>query len=352
MYPILIIPLDKAWSEEARAAAMRSRGGLSEEEKAKASERLRGLKGEEKFYGGDLGTLTLVPLKEIMETEEHPPQGTVHIDPERNPTSVREVPADRLVATQRSVTKSGVERNFDKKEVPKVTHHEGKYYIDDGHHRVAGEILAGHKTVKVAIFRRNLKKSLYFQHRQAVIDLRCKGMADRQIRPMLKSPQTTAEKDVADWREVLARPSVQRELANKLVVTGTVPYGAGKLIKGGIALDEHIPRVAKLNGVTFDPADFVRVHEVVEHDEMERLRKLGVPVEKTYLPVHVRVATPAEKWAVEKALGKGAWKPYQEMWDGWLSHIEHEKITSVPRGLYVKPYPHDKQKLLEAHEHN
>ncbi len=126
-----------------------------------------------------------------------------------------------------------------------------------------------------------------------------------------------------------------------------VPYLAGASEHGDtVHIDRRVPhqinvRLANGRGTkSIDPAEPLSQHEKAEHAAMKK----GVPYEKA----HVHYGTPAEKkWVTDNGLD---WKHYEEITDGLLSHIEHENPKNPPVGLYLKPYPHDKQRILREHE--
>ena len=65
----------------------------------------------------------------------------------------------------------------------------------------------------------------------------------------------------------------------------------------------------------------------------------------SYDRAHTKVATPMERRAVE-ADGV-SWKEYSAEIDGYLSKIEHEKVTRPPpKGLHVDP-----QSAIGHHRH-
>lgn len=145
-----------------------------------------------------------------------------------------------------------------------------------------------------------------------------------------------------------------------IIRTGDVPYGAGVVLKDGkpvgVAVDRRVPSQETIDGVSFDPAEPVRIHELSEYQEMERLIGEGMSDHDAYLKAHTETATPAEKaWVEQLAKDNGKdpeafWKAYQERWDGWLSHIEHETPEHPPEGLYTKPYPHREAEFLQRRE--
>jgi hypothetical protein len=129
--------------------------------------------------------------------------------------------------------------------------------------------------------------------------------------------------------------------------SNNVPYGAGASNTPSgypVNIDKSIPQYdERLKDKTGKPADlwkYLTIHEIEEHKAMEA----GTP----YLKAHHNIATPAEKAAVE-ADGVN-WKEYEHVLNGYLKGTEHEKIENIAPNLYTKPYPHNRQHLLEQHE--
>lgn len=117
-----------------------------------------------------------------------------------------------------------------------------------------------------------------------------------------------------------------------------VPYLAGASDNGqSVYIDRRVPQRIKLGKAYIDPSVPLRIHEMTEWALMTK-HKLS------YEAAHKR-ATAAERHWVESH--GHSWALYEETMDGFLSHIEHEHPKKPPPDLYLKPYPHDKQKLLE-----
>lgn len=122
-----------------------------------------------------------------------------------------------------------------------------------------------------------------------------------------------------------------------------VPYLAGSSNDGKhVYVDRRVPRrisvkLASGNGRKWvDPAEFLAAHESAEHAAMLK----GKP----YLQAHAEDADEAERTLVKR---HGLdWDHYEKVMDGLLSHIEHEHPKNPPPDLYLKPYDHDKRKLL------
>ena len=123
-----------------------------------------------------------------------------------------------------------------------------------------------------------------------------------------------------------------------------VPYGAGASNTPSgypVNIDKSIPQYDdRLKDKTGKPADlwkYLSIHEIAEHNAMEHNKT-------PYLKAHHDIATPAERAAVE-ADGVN-WNEYEKIIDGHLKHTEHENSSDTPKNLYEKPYPHNKQLLM------
>ena len=141
-------------------------------------------------------------------------------------------------------------------------------------------------------------------------------------------------------KTILAQPGVQEAVnaPRKIVRKFDVPYLAGSAKQGDVTyIDRRVPTEIKIGDKTADPAKYLNVHEQTEHALMTEGKM-------KYEDAH-SIATQREREAVE---GDGLnWKDYERTLDGFLDETEHEKPKNPPPDLYVKPYPHDKQKLLE-----
>lgn len=139
------------------------------------------------------------------------------------------------------------------------------------------------------------------------------------------------------------RASGGRVISPTIIRKYDVPYLAGSSNDGKhVYIDRRVPKrisvkLASGNGRKWvDPAEFLAAHETAEHTAMLK----GKP----YLQAHTEDADDAERAAVKK---HGlSWGHYEKIMDGLLSHIEHEHPKNPPPDLYLKPYPHDKRKLL------
>lgn len=99
-----------------------------------------------------------------------------------------------------------------------------------------------------------------------------------------------------------------------------------------VYVDRRIPQFSrKLRDKSGKPANlwkYLGIHETYE----EAAQKRGF----SYDRAHTKVATPMERRAVE-ADGV-SWKAYSEEIDGYLDHIEKEKVTRPPpEGMHVDP---------------
>lgn len=112
------------------------------------------------------------------------------------------------------------------------------------------------------------------------------------------------------------------------VVSGAV---ASKDPNGPVYVDRHIPELSpKLTDKTGQPANlhkYLAVHETNEREAMAR----GM----SYADAHNKVATPAERAAVE-ADGVN-WGEYTKEIDGYLDHVETEKEGNPPPDPHVDP---------------
>jgi hypothetical protein len=148
--------------------------------------------------------------------------------------------------------------------------------------------------------------------------------------------------------EVLANPRVGEPFANlRIERDHDVRYGAGADAEDPnvVHVDKRVPHEDTINGVTYDPAIPVALHELDEKDGMEHD---GL----AYAAAHRMRGEPAEKAWVDANLGPGAWPIYTRRWDGWLSHIEGEEMLDPPEGLYTKPYPEKERELIARRQRN
>ena len=118
----------------------------------------------------------------------------------------------------------------------------------------------------------------------------------------------------------------------KIDATHTVLSGANSTADGTVVVDRNIPEFSPtLKDKDGNPANlhkYLAVHETVEADAMKR----GM----SYDDAHTKVATPAERAAVE-ADGVD-WNAYTKEMDGYLDHIEHEPNTNPPPGqMHIDP---------------
>jgi hypothetical protein len=120
-----------------------------------------------------------------------------------------------------------------------------------------------------------------------------------------------------------------------------VPYLAGMSKDGStIYIDRNLPHQIDVGGKKFDPALSLGLHELTEYRAMEGA---GMKWE----PAHKRLANVAERrWLQSRGVD---WRHYEEIMDGYLSHMEREKIDNPPPDLYIKPYPADMRHKLVTH---
>jgi hypothetical protein len=123
-----------------------------------------------------------------------------------------------------------------------------------------------------------------------------------------------------------------------------IPY-LGSYSKSGktIYFDRHLPDIITLERVgvkkTFDPIQFLRLHESFEKTLIDQL---GL----TYQDAH-KAATAYEKRGVLQTLGPGWWDLYQKCMEKYIKADAHEKLKKVPRNLDLTPYidEHDTELL-------
>jgi hypothetical protein len=102
-------------------------------------------------------------------------------------------------------------------------------------------------------------------------------------------------------------------------------------------IPQYSPRLRTKDGKPANLWKYLGTHETYETAAMDR----GF----SYDRAHTKVATPMERRAVE-ADGV-SWKEYSAEIDGYLSRIEHEKVTNPPpKGLHVDP-----QSAIGHHRH-
>lgn len=140
--------------------------------------------------------------------------------------------------------------------------------------------------------------------------------------------------DRPDIREAVDRP---RDINRKY----DVPYLAGSSKEGDTTyIDRRLPEKCKVGDDECDVAPYLNTHEQTEH----ALMKIGkMPYEDAH-----SIATQKEREHVEK--DGYSWDDYEHTMDGYLDKTEHEKPENPPPDLYVKPYPHDKAKIMQRAE--
>jgi hypothetical protein len=152
--------------------------------------------------------------------------------------------------------------------------------------------------------------------------------------------------------DIIFRDKMLRDLIDNPVIdrNSTVPYGAGGSVpfeKPDVHIDRNFPRSFTVDGVTFDPAEPLTIHENAEQFVMERLEKNGVSKATAYKIAHWEYAEKVEgAWykahGIDQEEAEKQYKPY-------LEAIQREKPTNVPADLFKDPYPHDSP-FAAAHE--
>jgi hypothetical protein len=144
-------------------------------------------------------------------------------------------------------------------------------------------------------------------------------------------------------QQVLSQPHIAEALSNpKIDRTHEVPYVAGASAKPNdftTHIDKSVPTTATVSGKTFDPAIPLNIHEQVEREVMENLKKRGMSNEKAYEIAHHEYAEPAEDhWYRSQGIDVGE---VNKFWKGIDQKTEKDK-GDFPPDLYKAPYPHDK----------
>ncbi|HZU87933.1 MAG TPA: hypothetical protein VE993_01625 [Stellaceae bacterium] len=154
---------------------------------------------------------------------------------------------------------------------------------------------------------------------------------------------------------VLNEPTVRTRIeAPTIDASHDVPYLAGASANADdptTHIDRHLPRMAEVSGVTFDPAVPANIHEQVERFVMERMiaakaAELGRALtpdelDTIYEVAHHGYAEPAED-AWYRAHGIDV-NEVNALWAHWDGRTEREGVPkNPPPDLYAKPYPHNK----------
>jgi len=118
-----------------------------------------------------------------------------------------------------------------------------------------------------------------------------------------------------------------------------VPYSAGPDKKGnGLNIDRNFPHQMTVDGITFDPAEPLGVHEFTERDVMNRLTKGGMDEDAAYRVAHFDYADPAENtWYTVHGLDP---EKVNTAYQPFIDSIDHENPASPPPDLFEKPYGH------------
>lgn len=150
MQPVITLPLSKAWTEAARtaAAAAKRMKPFSDEEKATARRAIEALPDRDRpggnIHGKPMVSIRDMGLKWIKADESHPGfQG-------RRQRKFEDIPIDQISEMQTYVSREKVGQYIENQNhpLPRFVMSKGRYALDNGHHRVAAELLAGRKTVK------------------------------------------------------------------------------------------------------------------------------------------------------------------------------------------------------------
>lgn len=180
-----------------------------------------------------------------------------------------------------------------------------------------------------------------------------RGQAQERAPEAAGSPQAAmvpgeVSTSTPEVNAVLVDPYVAQAIREpKINRDHDVPYGAGPNNADDLVtnVDRHVPATDTVNGVTYDPAIPVVIHEQVEKHVLTRLTAAGVSDEKAYPIAHFGFAEVAERAWVDAHLGPEAWPEYQAHWTKWLAPIDHENPKDPPPDLYQAPYPHDDDHL-------
>lgn len=149
---------------------------------------------------------------------------------------------------------------------------------------------------------------------------------------------TEAAEETPSAKEVPPPAEVQRLVSDAQAKSWTVdrthdvPYGAGSAADSGRTyIDRRIPSKMTVGGKSFDPAEFLKVHEQIEH---ELMTKGGMSYE------HAHHFATAEERAKVEAAGLN-WRKYEKAMEKWLDVTEEERgDQKLPPDLYTKPYSH------------
>lgn len=142
---------------------------------------------------------------------------------------------------------------------------------------------------------------------------------------------------------VLSQPHLVAALANpKIDRTHEVPYVAGASSKPDdftTHIDKSVPATATVSGKTFDTSIPLNIHEQLEREVMQNLKKRGMSDNKAYEIAHHEFAEPAEDaWYRSQGIDVNE---VNKFWKGIDTKTEKDK-GDFPPNLYKAPYPHDK----------
>ncbi len=149
-------------------------------------------------------------------------------------------------------------------------------------------------------------------------------------------------------QEILDSPEVKASIENpQFNRANDVPYiaGASKGESRVTNIDNSIPESLTLDGVTFDPAIPLNIHEQVEKKGMELLIAQGMSEQQAYKAAHHLLAEKAEEqWIKSKGI---SWEKWQTWIDERLPGIQDKKEIHPPKDLYEKVYPHDRPSMAK-----
>jgi hypothetical protein len=153
------------------------------------------------------------------------------------------------------------------------------------------------------------------------------------------------EHDPHEVGRILMIPEIVAALQKpvKVVNKFCVPYGAGRSVDDNETyVDQHIPRYDqrfKVRGGQL--GDIWAYTDIHEKTEFAAMTLLGMD----YVTAHHRVATPLERYFVER--DGGNWKTYSAIWAAKLRETQHQHIANAPPRLYLAPYPFEMRSRLE-----
>lgn len=170
-----------------------------------------------------------------------------------------------------------------------------------------------------------------------------------QPSPTGKPNSELAHSGVKEVDDLLQEPAIRDAIDRPIIRRGDVPYGAGAS-KGRdptVNIDHHVPEEDEIGGVKYDPRVPVTIHETIEkrlmNDAIAKFKDengkapTGEELDKIYEDAHDKATKAELAWVKAHGIDEDT---YQQHWNEWLKHIEHEDPADPPRELYDKPYPH------------